>query len=145
MNVLMILQVGIALAGAPPETACDGPCLAQAARGEKPALQRAFEALRNADGHVAEDLSAALGKSVRANARAYLQTLKEFGTKIRAHGTVDFLGEDFVDRIDLQKRELQARLKALEKVKHHALKKTRPESISVLKAAIEKLEKTGQP
>ncbi|MCM2278328.1 MAG: hypothetical protein NDJ89_09655 [Oligoflexia bacterium] len=102
------------------------------------ALDTAFRALAQSDGHVAEELGVAIGKSITKNPETFLKAYqKHAGSVIRLDALVGNLGPAFVDDFRGQAVEIRKRIKALQGVKNKELKPWSANCIQVLKEKLE--------
>ena len=119
------------------------PILKRAETGNLRALNQSFGLLKKADGHLAEEISTSIGKSIRAKPKNFLSSLKKNRKKVsRLDAIVGGLGPDYVDEYAKQKTELEARLKAIQTVKANTLKGVRKECEDLLKESIVSAEES---
>jgi len=109
------------------------PNLYKVSNGDFSELSKAFEKLARSDGHVAESLDIAIGKSIINNPGNFLRAYKRHKAKVMRLGAlVGNLGTDYVDDFSAQAVELRKRIAALESVKELELRSAAKECIQQL-------------
>ena len=100
--------------------------------GSPAALRLAIRLTGYTDGELAERYSELASSRVRKNAGVFLEQLREAYGADEFCAPVSYLGEEFVDKPEESKAELQARAKAIEAVKSPRLAKLRAACLKLL-------------
>lgn len=110
-------------------------------QGNLTALNQAFEGLAKSDGHAAEELDVAIGKSIARNPINFLKAYQRNETSVsRLDALVGNLGPEYVDDFPRQAVELRKRIKALQSVKSKSLKPLALKCIKELKRALSTID-----
>lgn len=117
-------------------TALEGPAQA----GSRQAIRELFALRQEADGAVAEDIDIALGSTIRAYPKPFLEELKRSAQTQRLGGLLANAGPKFVDDFVGQLGELRERRSALATVKVRELIDVRTKCLSVLDAEIVRMQ-----
>lgn len=108
-------------------------------QGNRDALRLAFRLLTIADGEYAEGLQIEIGKLIYSNPRLFLQELKNYRRLIVSiDGLVGNLGPDYVEELELNKKETEKRIKSLKQVVDKDLIETRDECLTELDRQLKK-------
>ncbi|MFN8335919.1 MAG: hypothetical protein U0U09_12400 [Cyclobacteriaceae bacterium] len=103
------------------------------------ALRLAFKLFTIADGEYAEGLQIEIGKLISIDTKLFLQELKNHKQLIISlDGLVGNLGQDYVDRPELQKKEKENRIRSLKKISDRDLVAVRDECLTQLNRQIKK-------
>ena len=100
---------------------------------EKESVELAFRMRNIADGAFLEDLDITLGKLIKLDPELFLSELKRAHVPVQAmDGLVGNLGDEYVDQMERQCKEMALRKKALQKVMRSSLLQTRKQALSAL-------------
>jgi len=109
--------------------------------GDQKSLREGLLLLPMTDGALGEDLTIALGRTIRPYAARFLEALAAGGPIARLDALVGSLGGEFVDKFGLQLIELEARKQALLKVRDPKLQRARALCLSALDEQIKVLQR----
>lgn len=110
-------------------------------RGDKDALRLAFKLFTIADGEYAEGLQIEIGKLININPSLFLQELKNHRHLIVSlDGLVGNLGQDYVDELELEKIEIEKRIKSLKLITDKDLIIIRDECLTELNRQLKRTQ-----
>jgi hypothetical protein len=102
-------------------------------QGNRDALRLAFKLFTIADGEYAEGLQIEIGRLINTNPKLFLQELKSHRQLIVSlGGLVGNLGPDYVDEAELEKKEIEVRIKSLKQIQDKDLTAIRDECLKEL-------------
>jgi hypothetical protein len=110
--------------------------------GDRMAIRKLFELYQYSDGAVSEDIDVALGRTIRKHPQLFLEELNRSG---RANcerclpSLVGNTGEELVDRLQAQVKELDKRKNALKAVHQKSLEKLRDKLVRILNEGIREI------